>query len=68
MPRGDCTFRKRDVAAAIAGARQAGLEVERVEIDREGKIVLHTARPESPGELAASMGGSKKGKPWFPAK
>ena len=43
MPRGPTTFRQRDVAAAIKAARQAGLLVMRVEVDREGRIVLITA-------------------------
>ena len=39
MARGPCTFRQRDVKAALKAAREAGDEVERVEIEN-GKIVL----------------------------
>jgi len=42
MSRGPQTFRQRDVAAAIKAAKAAGCEVERVEIAKDGKIVLVT--------------------------
>ena len=38
MSRGECTFRQRDVTAALKAVRDAGVEVARVEIDKEGKI------------------------------
>jgi hypothetical protein len=40
MPRAQSTFRQRDVTAAIRAAEAAGHAVERVEIDREGRIVV----------------------------
>lgn len=40
MSRGPSTFRQRDVAAAIKAARDAGVEVARVEVDKDGKIVI----------------------------
>jgi hypothetical protein len=43
MSRGPTTFRQRDVAAAIKAARAAGLTVERVEVDKSGKIVVITS-------------------------
>jgi len=42
MSKAPSSFKQRDVAAAIKAARAAGLEVERVEVDREGKIVIVT--------------------------
>ena len=42
MSRGPQSFKQRDVAAAIKAARAAGLEVQRVEVDRDGKIVIVT--------------------------
>lgn len=42
------TFRQRDLAAALRAARQAGMSPSRVEIDRDGKLVLvftYTAEP-----------------------
>lgn len=43
MSRGPSTFRQRDMAAAIKAARQAGCEVVKVEVDKEGKIVVWTS-------------------------
>jgi hypothetical protein len=53
MARGACTFKQRDLTAAIKAARAAGVEVQRVEIDRDGKIVIQAAAPtelQSPSE------------------
>ena len=44
-PRGECTFRQRDVAAAIRAARDAGLSVARVEIGKDGQITLVAGTP-----------------------
>jgi hypothetical protein len=44
MARGPTTFRQRDVAAAIRAARQAGIEVARVEVDKAGKITIVTTK------------------------
>ena len=41
MARGSCTFRQRDVTAAVKAAIAAGVNIARVEIDREGKIIHH---------------------------
>lgn len=40
MARERLTYRQRDVAAALRAAKQAGMAPSRVEIDRDGKIVL----------------------------
>jgi hypothetical protein len=42
MPRGRTTFRQRDAEALIRAARKAGLEIERVEAGKDGKIVVIT--------------------------
>jgi len=47
--RSHSTFRQRDVTAAIKAAKAAGEQVVRVEVDREGKIIIITAR-EAPAE------------------
>ena len=44
MARGECTFRQRDVTAALKAARDAGSEVARVEIGK-GKIVMVMGKP-----------------------
>ena len=40
MSRGPTTFRQRDVSAAIKAATAAGATVLRVELDKDGRIVL----------------------------
>ncbi len=44
MARGPCTFRQQDVTRALRAATAAGLAVDRVEIDRTGKIVIVTGK------------------------
>ena len=46
MSRGQQTFKQRDVTKAIKAAVKAGIDVERVEIDKNGKIVIVTAKAE----------------------
>jgi hypothetical protein len=46
MPRGSCTFKQSDVTKAVKGARLAGLDVSRVEIGRDGRIVVIAGKPE----------------------
>jgi hypothetical protein len=43
MPRGPTTFRKRDLDIALRAARDAGLTVVRVEVDRDGRIIITTS-------------------------
>jgi hypothetical protein len=43
MARGKLTFRQRDLTAAIKGAQAAGMSIGRVEIGRDGKIVIIAA-------------------------
>jgi hypothetical protein len=44
MSRGPATFRQRDAAALIKAAQAAGLHVLRVELDKDGKIVVITSK------------------------
>ena len=54
MSRGTHTFRQGDVTKALKGAQNAGLEVQRVEIEA-GKIVVFAGRPDQrPGERSAN--------------
>jgi hypothetical protein len=43
MARAPAIFRQADVTRAFRAAQAAGVRVARVEIDREGKIVIVTA-------------------------
>jgi hypothetical protein len=45
MGRSSCTFKKRDVKTALAAVRESGVEVARVEIGADGKIVIVTGKP-----------------------
>jgi predicted aspartyl protease len=49
MSRGQQTFRQRDVTKALKATVKAGIAVERVEIDKNGKIVVVTATPQDAG-------------------
>ena len=40
MGHGPATFKETDLARALRAARKAGVEVERVEVGRDGRIVL----------------------------
>ena len=48
MARAPLTFRQRDLERAIKGAKAAGLEISRVEIDRDGKIVVIIGKSDAP--------------------
>ena len=56
MSRARQTFRQRDVTKALKATVKAGVAVGRVEIDKEGKIIIVTARPED------AAGGEKSEK------
>lgn len=51
MPRARCTFRQRDLRLAVETAKAAGLEIGRVEIGRDGKIVIVAGGPQADDEL-----------------
>jgi hypothetical protein len=40
MSRGPCTFKQSDVTRALRGATKAGIEVDRCEIAKDGRIVI----------------------------
>ena len=46
MSRSQQTFKQRDVTKALKATVKAGIAVGRVEIDKDGKIVIVTARRE----------------------
>jgi len=58
MPRGQCTFKQRDVKAALKAARDAGVEVARVEVDKDGKIVVIAGKPNG-GEPETKQGNGE---------
>src|SRR5262249_12088773 len=59
MARASCTFRQRDVTAAVKAALAAGVEVARVEVDKAGKIVIVA---KTDGEQTTQV--KANGNPW----
>ena len=45
MSRRPCTFKQRDVTKAVKAIVAAGQQIERVEVSKDGKIVIVTAKP-----------------------
>ena len=48
MARSSSTFRQRDVTRAVKALAAAGVKLARVEISRDGKIVLVPLQPTAP--------------------
>ena len=48
MVRGPCTFKERDVTRALRAVVRAGIEVQRVEVDKDGRIIIVIAKTSSP--------------------
>jgi hypothetical protein len=46
MARGQSAFKQSDVTRALRAVSAAGQPIQRVEIDREGKIVVFVGKPE----------------------
>jgi hypothetical protein len=44
MSRGPCTFKQQDVTRALRATVAAGIEVQRIEIDKDGKIIVVTGK------------------------
>lgn len=63
MARGACTFKQQDVTRALRATVAAGIEVQRIEIDKDGKIVLVTGKAVVP-----SSGVQEGSNDWADAK
>lgn len=51
MGHGPCSFREADVRRAIKAARSSGIEIARVEVDRDGRIAIIPGKgAETPAE------------------
>jgi len=50
MARGRCTFKQQDATRAARAAIAAGLEVQRIEIETDGKIVVVTGKTQAPAD------------------
>jgi hypothetical protein len=50
VSRRPCVFKQTDLTRALKGARAAGMEIARIEIEKDGRIVV------VPGEIAVITG------------
>jgi hypothetical protein len=46
MARRPSTFKQSDIARAVKGVKAAGEEVAKVEIDKEGNIIVSVGKPD----------------------
>ncbi len=46
MARGPCTFKQGDVTRMVKGVVAAGVDVMRVEVDTDGRIVVIAGKPQ----------------------
>jgi hypothetical protein len=53
MSRGPYSFKQRDMTRAVKAVVTAGLAVARVEVDKDGKIVIVPGTPEATTESGA---------------
>jgi hypothetical protein len=61
MSRGPHTFKQQDLARAVRGVRAAGLDVQRVEVGKDGKIVVIPGMPDDgPKDTSGSEWDSLK--------
>ena len=59
MARGPCAFKQRDLMRALRATQAAGIEIARVEINKDGKIVLVTGKQQE-----GTPGGGKDENEW----
>jgi hypothetical protein len=45
MARGPCTFKQSDITRVVKAMMTAGVEVARVEVDKDGRIVVVAGKP-----------------------
>jgi hypothetical protein len=57
MGHGPCSFKKRDVKTAVEAVRESGVEIARVEVDKNGKIIVIAGKPV--GGEATTMNGMR---------
>ncbi len=51
MARGNSTFKQKDVTRVLRAAQAAGIEVQRIEVDKTGKIVVVTGKSENGDQI-----------------
>ena len=58
MGRAACTFRQRDMTAAIKAAVAAGVAIARIEVDKGGKIAIIPGKAGESGDSNGSGGNA----------
>jgi hypothetical protein len=59
MARGPATFRQRDLMAAVKAVVAAGCAVARVEVGRDGMIVVVIGKPQAPVDEDGRAGANE---------
>jgi hypothetical protein len=59
LPRGATTFRQRDLTAALKAARAAGCEVARIEVGKDGRIIVILDNGKEPLADKSGCGGNE---------
>lgn len=54
MARAPALFRQSDVTRAVRGVTAAGCEVARVEVDKDGRIIVTTGKAQEPANAPAN--------------
>lgn len=62
--RGPCLFKKRDVTRATKAVLAAGLDIARVEIAKDGAIVVVPGKPDQTAGKGSEGRGSPDANPW----
>jgi hypothetical protein len=60
MSHGQQTFKKRDVTRAVRAVQDAGEKVQRVEVDKEGKIIVTVGEAHQDLPTRRSTSGTAK--------
>ena len=61
MPRGPSAFKQRDVVRALKATRAAGIEVVRLEIAKDGKIIVVVGKPDEADDSPLDQWRSTRG-------
>jgi len=56
MGKGPCAFRQTDITRAVKAVAKAGVEVARVEVDKDGRIVVIAGKPVEANDVDDAKG------------
>jgi hypothetical protein len=64
MTRRPCTFKQQDITRAVRAVVAAGQHIKRVEIDKEGRIVILTGADDAAKEEQCNYNGQSNYNEW----